>query len=257
MYKGRRIAVVVPAYNESRFIAQAINTIPSFVDRIYAVNDASTDSTLQITSSIAMQNGKIVVVNRDRRGGVGAAIVSGHREALKGNIDVVAIIAGDGQMDPTLLPAILNPVVEGKADYAKANRFSVPQHKEGMPAFRIFGSFLLNYLTKMASGYWRISDPQHGYTAILRETLQKINLDRLEKGFAFENDMLVKLNVVGARVVDIPMPAATHGYEHSKIRYPYFIVTTSWLLLKDFFWRLWVEYIKRPYSKAPGRAKSA
>lgn len=256
MYKGKRVAVVVPAYNEERFIAQVLNTIPSFVDRIYAVNDASTDGTLEVISGIASQDGKIAVVNRKKNGGVGAAIVSGHKMACHDEMDVIAVMAGDGQMDPTILPKILDPVVEGKADYSKGNRLSTPEHRKGMSAWRRFGNILLTYLNKIASGYWRISDPQCGYTAISRETLQRIDLDRLYEGYAFENDMLVKLNVVGAQVVDIPWPAPNYGYKTSKIRYPRFIVTTSWLLLRDFVWRLWVEYVKRPFAKMLGRTEN-
>jgi len=242
MYKGKKIGVVVPAYNEEKFIAQVLNTIPPFVDRIYAVNDASTDHTLEAVHSIAKQNGKITVVNREGRGGVGAAIVSGHKIALKDNIDVVAIMAGDGQMDPAILPKILDPVVEGKADYAKGNRLSNSQHKSGMSAWRSFGNFLLTLLTKIASGYSHIGDPQDGYTAISREVLGRIDLDHLYRDFAFENDILVKLNVANARVVDVPH-AARYGKERSKIKYPSFIVKTSWLLLKDFVWRIWVKYV--------------
>ena len=247
MYKGKKIAVVVPAYNEREFIAHTIVTIPHFVDRIYAVDDASTDDTYEIASDIARQNGRLTVIKRPKNEGVGAAIISGHKEALKDNMDVMAIMAGDGEMDPAMLDKVLDPVVEGKADYAKGNRFSTPQHKKGMSAWRIFGSFLLTYLTRIASGYWHMSDSQHGYTAISSDTLQKIALHQLYKGFAFENDMLVKLNVIGARVADIPMPTTAslrYSKRYSKIRYPSFIVKTSWLLLKDFFWRLRVKYVK-------------
>jgi glycosyltransferase involved in cell wall biosynthesis len=243
MYKGKIIGVVVPAYNEERFIAQVLTTIPDFVDKVYAVNDASTDHTLKLICSAAKQNNRINVVNREKKGGVGAAIVSGHKKALEDSMDVVAVMAGDGQMDPAILDRILDPVVEGRADYAKGDRLSTPQYKREMSAWRTFGNFLLTCLTKIASGYWHISDPQNGYTAISREALQKLDLDRIDRGFGFENDMLVKLNVVGARVIDVPHPAK-YGQERSKISYPQFIVRTSWLLLKDFFWRLWVRYIR-------------
>jgi len=256
VYKGKKIAVVVPAYNEEKFIAQTIMTIPRFVDQVYVVDDASTDDTYEIASNIACQNGRVTVIKRPKNEGVGAAIVSGHKEALKDRMDVMAIMAGDGEMNPAMLEKVLDPVVEGKAEYAKGNRFSTPQHKKGMSAWRIFGSFLLTHLTRMASGYWHMSDPQHGYTAISGEVLQKLELDKIYKSFAFENDMLVKLNVIGARVIDIPMPVPAsfrYSKKYSKIRYPRFIVKTSWLLLKDFFWRLWVKYIRRPVNKNSSR----
>jgi glycosyltransferase involved in cell wall biosynthesis len=243
MYKGKVIGVVVPAYNEERFIARVLTTIPAFVDKIYAVNDDSTDGTLEMINSAAEQNGRITVVNRERKGGVGAAIVSGHKKALEDNVDVIAVMAGDAQMDPVILDRILDPVVEGKADYAKGDRLSNPEYKKEMSAWRAFGNFLLTFLTKIASGYWHISDPQNGYTALSKEVLQRLDLDKIETGFAFENDMLVKLNVAGAQVIDVPHPAK-YGKERSKIKYPQFIAGTSWLLLKDFFWRLWVRYIR-------------
>ncbi|MGA8849169.1 MAG: glycosyltransferase family 2 protein [Dehalococcoidia bacterium] len=253
MYKGKRVAVVMPAYNEEKFIARVLTTIPPFVDKIYAVSDGSTDRTLEIAQSIAEQNSKIMVINRKERGGIGAAVTMGHERALADGMDVIAVMAGDGEMDPAFLDKILDPVVEGRADYAKGDRFSMAGHKNGISAWRIIGIFLLTYLTRIASGYWHISDPQHGYTAISRETLGKLPLDKLYKGYAFENDMLVNLNVINARVVDIPMPmpaSATASKKYSKIRYRSFIVKTSWLLLKDFVWRVGVRYMKQPSNKA-------
>lgn len=248
MYKGKRVAVVVPAHNEERFIGQVLNTLPSFVDRTYVVNDASTDRTTEVIYEAAKRNNRITIINRERNGGVGAAIISGHKEALKDDIDVVAIMAGDGQMDPAVLNKILNPVVEGKADYAKGNRLNNRQNRGVMSPWRKFGNFLLTYLTKVASGYWHIVDPQNGYTAISRETLQRLNLSGLYKGFAFENDMLVKLNVIGARVIDVPHAAIYLG-RFSEISYPSFIAKTSLLLLKNSLWRLYVKYMKRSFGK--------
>lgn len=254
MYKGKKVAVVVPAYNEERFIAGVLTTIPPFVDKIYAVNDGSVDRTLEIAQSIAKQNSHIMVINRKERGGIGAAVTTGHKKALADGMDVIAVMAGDGQMNPEILDRILDPVVEGKADYSKGDRLSVSQHKKGMSAWRTFGNFLLTYLTRISSGYWHISDPQNGYTAISRGVLERVDLNKVETGFAFENDLLMKLHVCGARVGDVPHPARYRG-ECSKIKYLHFMVTTSWLLLQDFLWRLWVEYIKRPFSKTSGGAK--
>lgn len=248
MYKGKRVAVVVPAYNEERFIAGVLTTIPTFVDKIYVVNDSSVDRTSEIAQSIAKQNDKITVINREWRGGIGASVTTGHKKALADGMDVIAVMAGDGQMDPFFLDKLLDPLMEGVADYAKGNRFINPEYERGTPPFRVFGSFLLNYLNKIASGYWGISDPQQGYTSISSETLKKLNLDKLCTGFAFENDMLIKLNAIGARVTDIPV-APIYGSQRSKIRYPHFIVTTSWVLLKGCLWRLWMKYIRQSCSK--------
>ena len=248
MYKEKKIGVVVPAHNEEKFVATVIGTMPDFVDKIYVVNDASTDKTIEIVLNKAMQNKKLVFINRETNGGVGAAILSGHTRALRDNMDILAVMAGDGQMDPAVLGNILDPVVEGKADYVKGDRLSKREHRVEMPPWRIFGNYLLTSLTRIASGYWNVSDPQDGYTAISVETLKKIDLDKIEKGFAFENDMLVKLNVVGARIMDVQHPAIYHG-QHSKIRYSKFIIRTSWILFKDCIWRIWVKYLMRKNTK--------
>jgi glycosyltransferase involved in cell wall biosynthesis len=242
MYKNKKIGVVVPAHNEERFIGNVIYTIPAFVDRIYVVDDASTDKTLEIARSYAKKSNRIIPVKREINGGVGAAILSGHSKALKEGMDIAVVMAGDGQMDPSILTRFLDPVVEGQADYCKGNRLSNPDNKKEMPAFRAFGNSLLTFLSRIASGYWHISDPQNGYTAISLKILNDIDIDHIEKGFAFENDMLVKLNVVNARVKDIPHSAVYRG-QVSQIRYGKFIFRTSWILLKDCVWRIWARYI--------------
>lgn len=249
MYKGKKIGVSTAAYNEERFIKEVIETMPSFVDRIYVTNDCSTDRTAEILQSI--EDERLVVITHPRRMGAGAATLPGHKKALEDGIDVVAVMAGDGQMDPSILHKILDPVVEERADYAKGDRLSTASYRKEMSAWRLFGNFLLTYLTKIASGYWHVADPQNGYTAISRGVLERIDLSKVETGFAFENDLLVKLHVCGARVVSVPHPARYRG-EHSKIKYLHFMVTTSWLLLKDFLWRLWVEYVRRPSGKMQG-----
>jgi glycosyltransferase involved in cell wall biosynthesis len=247
MYKDNKIGVIVPAYNEENFIGNVIDSVPSFVDRIFVVNDSSNDKTEEIINSKITQNSKVVLINRQARGGVGAAILSGHKRALAEKMDVLAVMAGDGQMDPAFLMDFIKPIAEGKVDYAKGNRLSSRVHRREMPTWRMFGNFLLTNLTRIATGYYHISDPQDGYTAISADVLKKIDLDRIEKGFAFENDILVKLNVIGARVVDIPHPAVYRGQD-SKIRYSKFIFRTSYVLLRDFFWRIWVKYIRRAES---------
>jgi glycosyltransferase involved in cell wall biosynthesis len=244
MYKNKRIGVVVPAYNEEKSIAKVINTVPGFVDRIYVVNDASTDRTFEISLQIAADNGRVAVINRESNGGVGAAILAGHVRALQDDMEILAVMAGDGQMDPAILCDFIAPIAEGKADYTKGNRLSSQEDRREMPTWRALGNFLLTCLTRIASGYWNISDPQDGYTAVSAETLKKLDLAKIEPGFAFENDVLVKLNVVDARVLDVSHPAIYRG-QNSKIRYPRFVIRTSWILLKGCVWRIWAKYLNR------------
>lgn len=245
MYKGKNIGVVVPAYNEEKFIISVISSVPDFVDKIFVVNDHSSDKTRNLVESELAHNNRIVLINRDQNGGVGAAVISGHRAALQEGMDIMAVMAGDGQMDPLFLADIIRPIIDGQAEYVKGNRLSSSQHRKDMPVFRYIGNFLLTNFSRISTGYYNISDPQNGYTAITANTLKKLDLDKIERGYAFENDMLIRLNCIRARVVDVRHPAVYQG-THSKIRYPQFIIRTSWVLFSGYFRRLWMKYVIKP-----------
>ncbi|MFC2056406.1 glycosyltransferase family 2 protein [Chloroflexota bacterium] len=240
MYKSKSIGVVVPAYNEEKLIAEALKGMPPDADRIYVVDDASTDATRQFVGSIT--DPRICVLGNGHNQGVGAAIVTGYKKALEENMDVVVVMAGDNQMSAQYLPDLLGPIISGKADYSKGNRLMRLSHTKGMSKWRLFGNWLLTLLTKIASGYWRIGDPQNGYTAITRDALKRIDLDKIYPRYGYPNDMLVKLSVTGCRVCDVPMPAR-YGQERSKIRYGKYITTVAPLLLRGFMWRLRMKYI--------------
>ncbi len=243
MYRGYKIGVAVPAYNEEKLIGETLKGIPSFVDRIYVVDDASTDNTSKIVEEFMKKDSRIVLIRHSENKGVGGAIVSAWKRGIE-EVDILAVMAGDNQMDPEDLPALLDPIVEGKVDFTKGNRF-LKDYDLRMSYWRRFGTFLLTVLTKIASGYWHIGDPQNGYVAIATNALKKIDLDKLYKGYAFENDLLIKANVAGLRVVNVPVKIRYKIGERSKIKYSKFIISTSWFLLKSFLWRIWVEYIKK------------
>lgn len=248
MYQQKTIAVVVPAYKEEELIGETLSSIPEYVDRIYAVDDGSPDRTFNIIQKMAEKDSRIVPIKVTKNGGVGATIVTGYKRSLEDGMDVVVVMAGDNQMDPDYLPDILAPVVEGRADYSKGNRLLSPEYRRGMSRWRLFGNLLLTILNKVASGYWHIVDPQNGYTAISRRTLESIDLDAIYPWYGYPNDMLIKLNVYGFRVVDVPHPAR-YGNEKSKITYGKYILKVSWLLLKGFFWRLNMKYTQREKSE--------
>lgn len=244
MYKGKSVGVVVPAFNESRFVKGTLGSVPDYVDKIYAVDDASTDTTLTIMLEQAQRDCRIDVIAREINGGVGASVVSGYKKALTDGIDIAVVMAGDGQMNPQYLPNLLDPILEGRAEYVKGNRLFEPNLRVGMSAWRYFGNVLLTYLNKIASGYWNVVDPQNGYTAVTARALGQLNLDEIYPRYAFENDVLVRLNVHDAKVVNVPIPAV-YGEEESKIAYGSFIIRTSFFFLKAFFWRLWKKYLSK------------
>jgi glycosyltransferase involved in cell wall biosynthesis len=245
MLEGKRVAVVVPAHDEERLIATTLGTIPGFVDRVIVVDDGSADATTERVRSFGDSRVELVVHEQNR--GVGAAIVTGYKRALEQDLDVVCVMAGDNQMDPDDLEALVRPVARGEVDYAKANRLFTGQAWELIPRTRYLGNAVLSLLTKVASGYWHVADSQSGYTAAGKDTLAVLDLDRVYTGYGFPNDMLVHLNVVNARVRDIPSRPVYGVGERSGIRYHKVAPRISWLLVKGFFWRLREKYVIRDF----------
>ncbi|WP_067284581.1 glycosyltransferase family 2 protein [Streptomyces jeddahensis] len=215
MYQDLKVAVVVPAYNEEKLIARTINTTPDFVDHIVVIDDASSDATA--TEAIGTGDPRLVLIRHENNTGVGGAVCDGHKEALRLGCDVSVVMAGDGQMDPAYLPALLDPICDGTALFTKANRFYSRDSYRGMPKYRILGNVILSFMTKLASGYWHLFDPQNGYTAIHRTALRRLNLDRVAKDYSFENDLLINLNILRIPACDVPVPAV-YGDEVSTMR---------------------------------------
>jgi glycosyltransferase involved in cell wall biosynthesis len=247
MYKGKKILVVVPAYNEEKLIAGVLKTIPEWVDAIVVVDDASKDRTSEIVNSLKEKDSRIALIVHSENKGVGASIADGYKWALNNGYDVAVVMAGDGQMDPADLPSILDPVVSGEVDYSKGNRFFTGEAYQKMPKIRYFGNAVLSLLTKIASGYWHIADSQSGYTAINKKALQLIDWDKMYPRYGQPNDLLVRLNVYDLKVRDVPVRPVYNIGEKSGIKIPKVIFTISWLLLKLFLWRLKEKYIIRNF----------
>jgi glycosyltransferase involved in cell wall biosynthesis len=245
MLEGKRVAVVVPAHDEEDLIAATLGGIPGFVDTIIVIDDGSSDATSDRVRSFGDPRVELVVHKRNR--GVGAAIVTGYKRALEEDLDVVCVMAGDNQMDPLDLEVLVRPVARGEVDYAKANRLFTGQAWALIPRTRYLGNAVLSMLTKIASGYWHIADSQSGYTAIGKNTLALLDLDRVYTYYGFPNDLLVHLNIVNARVRDFPSRPVYGVGERSGIRYHKVAPRISWLLTKAFFWRLREKYVIRDF----------
>ncbi len=357
VYREHTVGVVVPAYNEAGFVGEVLETMPDFVDRVYVVDDRSTDGTWreilsvvdqemddpidgatttnrpaespvtgavtdggsattvssderdgagerppssktvsEVTeddsgtkdvatdstsaqgSSAAVNTGesatemastesaaeptpeasteadtvetttvpRIIPIRHEVNRGVGGAIKTGYEHALEDEIDIVAVMAGDGQMDPEQLHRLLDPIVDGEAAYAKGNRLGRSEEHASMSSWRLFGNVLLTILTKIASGYWEMMDPQNGYTALSTSVLETVDLEGLYEEYGFANDLLVELNTAGYHIADVSMPAV-YGDEHSHIEYRTFVPRLSSLLLFGFFRRLRRRYVVREF----------
>jgi glycosyltransferase involved in cell wall biosynthesis len=245
MLEGKTVAVVVPAHNEEALIEATLQGLPGFVDRVFVVDDGSTDETVERATSFG--DPRVEVLRHERNQGVGAAIVTGYRRALAERVDAAAVMAGDNQMDPDELESLALPVVRGEVDYAKANRLFTGSAWKLIPRSRYLGNAILSFLTKIASGYWHVADSQAGYTVIGQPVLQQLDIDRIYTSYGFPNDMLVHLNVWNARVRDFPSRPIYGVGERSGIKIRKVVPRISWLLWKGFFWRLREKYVIRDF----------
>jgi len=243
--EGKRVAVVVPAYREEHLVQTTLRGIPDVVDRVFVVDDASPDGTADRAREAADARTEVIV--HERNGGVGAAIVTGYKRALAEGIDVTVVMAADNQMDPAELVTLVEPVARGEADYAKANRLFTGEAWSIIPRTRYLGNAVLSLLTKIASGYWHVADSQAGYTALGLSALRQLDLDRIYRRYGFPNDMLVHLNVINARVRDVPSRPIYGVGERSGIRLRKVVPRISWLLVKGFFWRMREKYVIRDF----------
>jgi glycosyltransferase involved in cell wall biosynthesis len=248
VHGGCSVGVVVPCYNEERQIGKVLETMPDFVDHIIVVDDRSSDATLERSREWQDKMGpRLTVIEQPKNQGVGAAITTGYRRAVELGIDVVAVMAGDGQMDPNDLTLIIDPVITDKADYSKGNRLFTGEAWSKTPHVRYLGNAFLSMLTKIASGYWHVADSQSGYTAISRTALLALDLDRLYPSYGYPNDLLIQLNVRNFRVADVPVHPRYGIGERSSMNVLKVIPTVSFLLWRGFINRLLAKYVIKDF----------
>jgi glycosyltransferase involved in cell wall biosynthesis len=239
------VHVVIPAYNVASRIAAVLKSVPDFVDAITVVDDASRDGTADAARGAG--DPRVQVLRHDVNRGVGAAMVTGFADALAAGDGIVVKMDGDGQMDPAMLPRLLDPIVEGRCGYAKGNRFLFARELAAMPRHRLVGNFSLTFLTKLASGYWHVFDPQNGYVAIASSALRLLELQRLSRRWFFENDMLINLNVFNVPVADVAI-AARYGDERSAMSIGRVLVSFPFHLFRGYWSRFYRKYVLRDFS---------
>ena len=245
MVEGKRVAVVVPAYEEALLVAETIRGIPDFVDLVVVVDDRSADDTAEQARATGDQ--RLEVIRHDENRGVGAAIATGYTRCRDLGVDVTCVMAADNQMDPDELASLVAPVARDEVEYAKANRLVSGEAWTLIPRSRYLGNAVLSLLTKIASGYWHVADSQAGYTAVSITALRRLELDRLYRRYGFPNDMLVHLNVQNARVRDVPSRPIYGVGERSGIRIRRVAPRIAWLLFKGFWWRMLQKYVIRDF----------
>jgi glycosyltransferase involved in cell wall biosynthesis len=219
MLLSSRVVVVVPALNEAPRIDRVLRAMPAWVDAMVVVDDASGDGTVEIARARAVEDRRVEVVRHHRNRGVGAAIVTGYRHAASkpgGPRDAFVVMAGDGQMHPDDLPAVVEPIARGEADYVKGDRFHGPDAAASMPLARRLGGRAFSWATSRAIGI-PVSDSQCGYTALSRAACERLDLDALWPRFGYPNDLLSQVALRSMRVVEVPV-RAVYADEVSRLR---------------------------------------
>ncbi|MBL8862186.1 MAG: glycosyltransferase family 2 protein [Planctomycetes bacterium] len=212
--RGARAGVVIPAYRVAPQIGRVIANLPPWISSVIVVEDRSPDDTAAIVEGL--RDPRVTLLRHAENRGVGGAMKTGFAEALRQGLDVVIKMDGDDQMDPAALPALVGPLLDGRADVTKANRYSSIRSLSGMPAVRVLGNAGLAFLVKLASGYWNVFDPANGYVAIRREALERVDLPGLSNRYFFESSFLIELGIQRAVVLDVPIPAR-YADEHSSL----------------------------------------
>jgi len=244
-----KVAVVIPCYKVSRSLENLLGKIGHEIALIYCVDDACPDMSYKVAEKCSNVDRRIKVIKHNINKGVGGAMVTGYKRALTDGMDIVVKVDGDGQMNPAEIERLIRPLVEGRSDYAKGNRFYDMTCLSEMPKVRLIGNILLSFLSKFSTGYWHLFDPTNGFTAIQSKVLKLIPLDKLNERYFFETDFLFRLNIVNAVVHDIPMNAK-YGDEESNLKIHSILFNFPFLHLKILLKRIFYNYFLRNFSIA-------
>jgi len=241
----QKIAVVIPCYKVGTTVLDVISAVPENISHIFVVDDACPLKTGDLVNS-QCQDPRVRVLRHEHNQGVGGAVMTGYKQALDENCDIIVKVDGDGQMDPALIPKFVRPISEGQADYTKGNRFYFLKSAASMPAIRTFGNVSLSFFNKASTGYWRIFDTTNGYTAIHAKVLAHLPLDKIAQDYFFESDMLFRLGTMRAMVLDIPMDSV-YGDETSNLKIKRVVFPFLALHIRNFTKRLFYNYFLRDF----------
>ncbi|WP_426619702.1 glycosyltransferase family 2 protein [Pseudomonas rustica] len=248
MFSSSNVAVVIPSYKVTKHILSVIKAIGPEVSNIYVIDDCCPDGTGDFVKNNC-DDERVRILRHTDNQGVGGAVMTGYKAAIHDDVDIIIKVDGDGQMDPSLIPSLISPIIEGRADYTKGNRFFDLEEIREMPNVRLFGNAALSFMTKLSSGYWNLFDPTNGFTAIHSNVAQSLPLHKISRRYFFETDMLFRLNTLRAVVVDVPM-SAKYGDEISNLKISRIIGEFSLKHTRNFFKRIFYNYYLRDMSLA-------
>jgi dolichol-phosphate mannosyltransferase len=243
-----KVAVVIPSYRVVKYVLGVISQIGPEVWRIYVVDDKCPDGSGDYVEANC-KDPRVVVLRHEINQGVGGAVMTGYRAAIEDGADIIVKVDGDGQMDASLIPNFIVPILAGEADYTKGNRFFDLEEIRAMPRMRIFGNAVLSFMTKLSSGYWDLFDPTNGYTAIHADVARHLPFKKISSRYFFETDMLFRLNTLRSVVVDVPMDA-NYGDEISNMKISKIVGEFLFKHIRNFVKRIFYNYYLRDVSLA-------
>jgi glycosyltransferase involved in cell wall biosynthesis len=242
------VAVIVPSYRVKASILGVIASIGSEVQKIIIVDDACPEETGKFVIQKCTDRRVEVEIHKKNQG-VGAAMRTGMLKAIERGAEIIVKLDGDGQMSPSLIPKLIRPIQEGRADYVKGNRFFSPRFWAQMPFFRLVGNSILSFINKASSGYWSVMDPNNGFIAIHAKLIPLLSIEKVDSGFFFESDMLFRLNTMRAVVLDMPMQAV-YGNEKSNLKILSILIPFFFKHQIRFFKRILYNYFLRDFNIA-------
>jgi glycosyltransferase involved in cell wall biosynthesis len=251
MYRDKTISLIIPTRNEAKLIMATLEDVPSIIDKIYVVDDGSTDNQNTVITLCAKKDSRITLLKHEKNVGPGGAIITGYLHSSKEGYDIAVVVGGDHQMPLDEVVRFLDPIIDGHADYTKGNRFLLGQLDdtlEKMSKVRLVGNWIITGLTKVASGLYKIMDFVDGYTAISKRAIDAIKWERAWKGYGYPMDFLIRLNAYGFKVIDVPRTAIyLPGERQSQIKGLRYALRVTPMLIRGFFWRLKFKYLYRDF----------
>ncbi len=251
MYRGKKIALVIPCYNEAKLIKPTLEAVPDVVDRVYPVDDVSPDNQNEVILECAKKDPRITLLKHTVNQGPGGGIITGYLQSSKDGYDITVVVGGDNQMPLDEIRRFLDPIIDGKADYTKGNRFLLSQLDDTlakMPKTRLIGNWLIAIVAKIASGYYKIMDFVDGYTAISKEAIDLIDWKKAWKEYGYPMDFLIRMNAYSLRTMDIPRTAIyLPGERQSQIKGMKYFIRVTPMLFRGFLWRLKFKYLYRDF----------
>lgn len=202
MLNGKKIVVVMPAYNAAKTLEMTYAEIPfEIVDDLVLVDDASRDRTLEIAREMGIHT-----IVHEKNLGYGGNQKSCYRAALALGADIVIMVHPDYQYTPNLIPAMASMIAYGEFDAILASRIlGVGARQGGMPLYKYISNRFLTLFENLMLGH-KLSEYHTGYRAFSREILERLPLEKNSNDFVFDNQMLAQIIWFGYRIGELSCP---------------------------------------------------